>query len=63
MQKTDILIIGAGSAGATLAGRLSENPELHVTVVEAGNPPFNPWIHIPIGYSKTVGNANHDWGL
>lgn len=61
MQKTDILIIGAGSAGATLAGRLSEIPELQVTLVEAGNPPFNPWIHIPIGYSKTVGNANHDW--
>lgn len=63
MQKTDILIIGAGSAGATLAGRLSEVADLKVTLIEAGAPGFNPWIHIPIGYSKTVGNPEHDWGF
>ncbi len=61
MAETDILIVGAGSAGCTLAARLSENPQLHVTLVEAGTPSHNPWVDIPIGYFKTVGNPRFDW--
>ncbi|HPE59617.1 MAG: GMC family oxidoreductase N-terminal domain-containing protein [Thiothrix sp.] len=63
MKKTDILIIGAGSAGCTLAARLSENPELQVTLVEAGEKSSYPWLAIPIGYFKTVGNQRFDWGF
>ncbi|WP_432695012.1 GMC family oxidoreductase [Marinobacterium sp. YM272] len=63
MQKTDILIVGGGSAGATLAGRLSENPQLKVTLVEAGKQSLYPWLQIPIGYFKTVGNPRFDWGF
>lgn len=32
----DFLIVGAGSAGATLAGRLSENPAIQIALIEAG---------------------------
>ncbi|MEZ5477715.1 MAG: GMC family oxidoreductase N-terminal domain-containing protein [Thiolinea sp.] len=63
MKKTDILIIGAGSAGCTLAARLSEDPDLTVTLVEAGGTSRYPWIDIPIGYFKTVGNKRFDWGF
>jgi len=63
MQQTDILIIGAGSAGCALAGRLSEDPNLQVTLVEAGSRAKYHWIDIPIGYFKTVGNPSYDWGF
>ncbi|MBB3678259.1 choline dehydrogenase-like flavoprotein [Modestobacter versicolor] len=32
----DVVVVGAGSAGCTLAGRLTEDPALRVLVLEAG---------------------------
>lgn len=61
MNETDIVVVGAGSAGCTLAARLSEDPNLQVTLIEAGSPSKYPWLNIPIGYFKTVGNPAHDW--
>lgn len=61
MLETDILIVGAGSAGSTLAGRLSERSDLHVTLAEAGQRSNFSWLKIPIGYFKTVGHTEHDW--
>ena len=42
----DVLIVGAGSAGCVLAGRLSENPALSVGILEAGGPATDPDIAI-----------------
>ena len=61
IPETDIVIVGAGSAGCTLAARLSEDPHLQVTLMEAGGHSKYPWLNIPIGYFKTVGNPLHDW--
>ena len=61
MTETDILIVGAGSAGCALAARLSETTALQITLVEAGVPTRFPWIDIPIGYFKTVGDPRFDW--
>ncbi len=57
----DVVVVGAGSAGAALAARLSEDPHLQVLLIEAGKPSRYPWLDIPIGYFKTVGHPEFDW--
>ncbi len=52
----DFVVAGAGSAGAVVASRLSENGRHRVLLLEAGPPDRNPWIHIPLGFSKTYVN-------
>jgi choline dehydrogenase len=57
----DYIVIGAGSAGCVLANRLSADPGNRVLVLEAGGADSNPWIHIPVGYFKTMHNPAVDW--
>ena len=57
----DYIIVGAGTAGCVLANRLSENPSTSVLLLEAGSRDWNPWIHIPVGYFKTMHNPKTDW--
>ena len=52
----DYIIVGAGSAGCVLANRLSANNKYSVCVLEAGPPDWNPFIHIPAGFMKTLVN-------
>ena len=61
MSDYDYIIVGAGSAGCVIANRLSANPNLRVLILEAGGPDNNPWIHIPVGYFKTLHNPKTDW--
>src|SRR5690606_41454398 len=46
-----------------LANRLSENGRYSVCLLEAGPPDRNMWIHIPIGYGKTMFNKKLNWGF
>lgn len=48
-QSFDYIIVGAGSAGATLAARLSEDPSVTVCLIEAGPRDTHPAIAIPLG--------------
>jgi len=57
----DYVIVGAGSAGCVLANRLSADPSIKVVLLEAGGRDWNPWIHIPVGYFKTMHNPSVDW--
>ncbi len=57
----DYIIIGAGSAGCVLANRLSADASKRVLLLEAGGRDLNPWIHIPVGYFKTMHNPGTDW--
>ncbi len=61
MSTFDYVIIGAGSAGCVLANRLSETPDVHVCLLEAGGQDRNPWIHIPVGYAKTMAMPGINW--
>ncbi|MCR9127823.1 MAG: GMC family oxidoreductase N-terminal domain-containing protein [Rhodobacteraceae bacterium] len=48
----DHVIVGGGSAGCVLAGRLSEDASCQVLLIEAGPPDTNPYIHIPATFFK-----------
>ena len=59
----DYIVLGAGSGGATVANRLSANPDHRVLVVEAGGRDSNIWLQIPIGVGKVMSNPRYAWQL
>jgi choline dehydrogenase len=56
----DYVIVGAGSAGCVLAGRLSEDPDVQVLLLEAGPPDTKENVHVPLGYLQLAG-TDVDW--
>lgn len=61
MKTYDYVIVGAGSAGCTLANRLTEDAGARVLIIEAGGWDRDPWIHIPLGWGKILQQRRHDW--
>jgi choline dehydrogenase len=57
----DFIVVGAGSAGCVLAARLSEDPATRVLLLEAGPPDRSLWLHLPIGYGKTMWSPTYNW--
>jgi choline dehydrogenase len=60
MQTYDYIVVGAGSAGAVVANRLSADARNKVLLLEAG-PASHPWSHIPIGFAKLINNPAVNW--
>jgi choline dehydrogenase len=58
-QNYDYIIVGAGSAGCTVAGRLSEQGK-QVLLLEAGTPDDSHNIHIPAAFPYLFKTSN-DW--
>lgn len=63
MTEFDIIIVGAGSAGAVLANRLSENPDISVCLLEAGIKDTNLAIHVPFGLAALADIKSINWGF
>ncbi len=60
-NRFDYIVIGAGTAGALMANRLSADRSKRVLLIEAGRKDDYHWIHIPVGYLYCIGNPRTDW--
>ena len=63
MKRFDYVVVGGGSAGCTVASRLSENGEYSVALLEAGGTHNNPLISIPFNFAFTVPKGSHNWSF
>jgi choline dehydrogenase len=61
-ETSDYVVVGGGTAGCIVAARLSEDPGVTVTLLEAGPPDKDIWIHIPAGYARLSKSRRYDWG-
>ncbi|PTU33104.1 GMC family oxidoreductase [Stenotrophobium rhamnosiphilum] len=59
---SDYVIVGGGSAGAALAYRLSENPAVSVTLLEAGGSYRKFFFTVPLGGALAYDNPRYNWG-
>jgi len=62
-ERYDYVIVGGGTAGCVLANRLSADGRHRVLVLESGPRDNYLWIHVPIGYGRTMFHPVYNWGF
>ena len=64
MQKTiDYIVVGAGSAGAIVASRLSEDPNCEVLLVEYGGGDGSVFVRMPSALGIPMNSKKYNWGF
>ena len=61
MADYDYIIVGAGSAGAVIANRLSADPAMRVCLLEAGKPDTSWQIDVPFGIVQLLKSRTYNW--
>jgi choline dehydrogenase len=61
VDRFDYVVIGSGSAGSVIAHRLTQDQPHTVCVLEAGGRDWNPFLHIPAGFIKTIKDPSVNW--
>lgn len=59
----DYVVVGAGSAGAIVASRLSEDPKVSVALIEAGGSDNSIFIRMPTALSIPMNMPKYNWGF
>jgi choline dehydrogenase len=59
----DYIVVGSGSAGAVVAARLAEDPDLRILLIEAGGRDNHPFQLMPLAFVKVAYSRRFDWAF